>query len=235
MHGLDAWHSIDLGLREKQQILECTNTQRVGVRIHWLFFNPQSPAMLERAGFDYDTSLGFNETSGFRNGTTQVFQLVEANRLLELPLNIQDTSLFYPRRLHLNNDEARKLCLEILDSFSIFGGALTVSWHERSLEPERLWGDFYMWLLKELKDRGAWVTRADQIVDWFRRRRSVRFGECTLIHKKMILRVSGSHSTSGPQMFVRIHASSSSGRSQVDIPWNGEDLIEIPFEEREAA
>ena len=62
-------------------------------------------AVLEQAGYSYDSTAGYNETIGYRNGTTQVFRPLGARTLLELPLHIQDGALFYPARLDLS--EAR--------------------------------------------------------------------------------------------------------------------------------
>jgi hypothetical protein len=57
-----------------------------------------------------------------------------------------------------------------------FGGTVVINWHDRSLAPERLWGDFYRQLVDEV-GRGdrAWFSTAGDAVDWFRWRRSIRF------------------------------------------------------------
>jgi len=52
---------------------------------------------------------------------------------------------------------------------------LTINWHDRSIAPERLWGDFYLDLLDELKRRNPWFPTAAQAVAWFQRRRAARF------------------------------------------------------------
>ena len=44
----------------------------------------------------------------------------------------------------------------MLDNAVRFGGTLTINWHDRSLAPERLWGEFYSDLIQDLKNRGAW-------------------------------------------------------------------------------
>ena len=56
-----------------------------------------------------------------------------------------------------------------------FGGALMVNWHDRSIAPERLWGDFYIRLVGKLETAGAWFCTAGQAAAWFRRRREVSF------------------------------------------------------------
>ncbi len=46
-----------------------------------------TPSILDEAGFSYDSSAGYNETVGYRNGTTQVFRPLGTKTLLELPLH----------------------------------------------------------------------------------------------------------------------------------------------------
>ena len=196
---------------------------------------------LKIPALSYDASLGYNETIGFKNGTTQVFRPFEVSKLLEIPLSIQDTALFYPRRLALKDADAYQLCKRLLDTFDCYGGVLTLSWHDRSLEPERLWGDFYIRLLQEVRTRGAWVGSAHQIVKWFRQRRSVIFEESCVIDNKFRLKLNADKLISEPQMFLRCHipsknnanATSEKDHQRIDIPLNGETLIEIPFKDNE--
>lgn len=241
LHGIDAWNSPEKGSQEMKRITEATGQQEVGVRMHWLFYDQQSPFVLEQAGFDYDTTLGYNETIGFRNGTLQVFQPLGARKLLEIPLNIQDTALFYPRRLNLGDASAKQLCNKLVDAASRFGGVLTLSWHERSLEPERLWGDHYKWLLGELRSRGAWIGSAHQIVEWFRHRRSIAFKKCTLVDGQSEINLDGDESISGPPMRIRLHIPSKSsgslavehGVNFIDLPWSGGTHLEFLIPESE--
>jgi hypothetical protein len=172
LHGLDAWLSVDEGRKEHARVSESTGTTDLGVRMHWLFFNGDSPVMLDRAGFNYDTTVGYRETIGYRAGTTQAYRPLGAAKLLELPLHVMDTALFYPAYLDLSEAEAERRVHGLLDDFGRIGGALTINWHDRSIAPERLWGDFYVRLLGELKNRGAWLPNAALAVAWFRKRRS---------------------------------------------------------------
>ena len=183
--------------------------------MHWLCFDRGSPAVLEQAGFDYDATCGYNEMIGYKAGTTQVFKPFGATRLLELPLHIQDTALFYPRRLGLTDAQAWELCEALLNMAVRFGGVLTVSWHERSLAPERLWGDFYKRLLQELDARGAWFGTAGQVVQWFRARRSVVFEECGFAGNTVRLRLKYEGSDFEPRMFLRVHRPLSAGSSRI--------------------
>ena len=96
-------------------------------------------------------------------------------------MHIQDTSLFYPKRMKLSNARAKEVCDQIIAQVKKFGGVLTISWHARSLAPERLWGRFYSWLLERLKVNNAWIGSAKQIIGWFKYRRSIQFHSAQIV------------------------------------------------------
>ncbi|MDE3180150.1 MAG: hypothetical protein KGM47_10900 [Acidobacteriota bacterium] len=177
LHGIDAWLDARSGRAELEEIRRTSGLQDIGVRMHWLYFGEQSPAALDQAGATYDSTIGYNETIGYRAGTAQVFKPFGATRLLELPLHVMDTALFFPSHLDLSPTEASKRVTRIIDNAVQFGGCVTVNWHDRSTAPERCWGDFYMNLVGELKRAGAWFATAGEAVAWFRKRRAVTFDE----------------------------------------------------------
>lgn len=175
VHGIDAWIDSSKGRAELEQVRGITGRQDIGIRMHWLYFDEQSPAVLERAGFAYDSTVGYNETVGYRAGTPQAYKPLEAARLLELPMHIMDTALFFPCYLNLSPKKAREQVGQIIENAVQFGGCVTVNWHDRSIFPERLWGDFYLELVDTLKSRGAWFSTTAEAASWFRKRRSVVF------------------------------------------------------------
>jgi hypothetical protein len=177
LHGIDAWIDSSKGRGEIEVIRELTGDSNVGVRMHWLYSDQNSPAVLEAAGAAYDSTSGYNETVGYRAGTTQVFKPLNASQMLELPLHAMDTALFYPSYLGLCEDEAKKVVAGLADNSFRFGGTLTVNWHDRSPAPERLWGGCYESLIQDLKNRGVWFATAGQAVSWFQKRRSASFDE----------------------------------------------------------
>jgi hypothetical protein len=175
VHGVDAWRDSVKGRDECKRVQEITGAAETGVRMHWLYFDSQAPATLEKAGFSYDSTVGYNETIGYRAGTTQVFKHAEVDRLLELPLHIMDTALFYRSYMNLPNDQAGAAMLPLIENVTRFGGVLTINWHDRSLGPERLWDDAYLGLLRDLRTRTPWFATALQTVSWFRKRRTASF------------------------------------------------------------
>jgi hypothetical protein len=87
-------------------------------------------------------------------------------------MHIMDTALFFPSHMNLSPGEAEVVVNGLVENACRFGGALTINWHDRSIAPERLWGDFYVKLLGKLRCRGAWFPTATQAVSWFSKRRS---------------------------------------------------------------
>src|SRR5207249_1608661 len=108
VHAIDAWIDSASGSEERERISSTVGSPAAGVRMHWLFSYEETPRKLEEAGFTYDSTFGYNETVGFRAGTLQAFRPLKASRLLELPLNVMDTALFYPVHMNLTLAAARQ-------------------------------------------------------------------------------------------------------------------------------
>lgn len=125
--------------------------------------------------------------------------------MLELPLHIMDTALFYPGRMNLTSQEAWQRVLPILESSARFGGVLTINWHDRSIAPERLWGDFYNRLLDWIEDREPWFATASQAVCWFERRRSTTFEVTERLDASTRVRVKVPSGTDLTPMRLRFH------------------------------
>jgi hypothetical protein len=222
VHGIDAWHSVEKGRDERSRLANASSSFRRGIRMHWLLHDEHTAAVLEKAGFAYDSTHGYNDTVGFRSGTTQVFRPFGCRDLLELPLHIQDGALFFGDRLNLTEQEAWPLCAALQAHARSFGGVLTLLWHDRSHGPERFWGEFYERLIATLKAAGAWFGTASQIVEWFRVRRSVRFESLTELAPLI-----NENQPALPPLTIRFHspavrgASTRSSSTFVDVAWNG--------------
>ncbi len=191
LHGIDAWIDSASAREEKGEIQRLTGGTQCGVRMHWLYYSQKSPKVLEEAGLTYDSTSGYNETVGYRAGTTQVFKPLGAKQLLELPLHVMDTALFYPAHQDYSPAEAAAVVEQLINNAARFGGCLTINWHDRSVAPERLWDSFYRDLFEHLKTRGVWFANASQAVEWFRMRRSAKVEQ--LIMKGQPATQSGGH------------------------------------------
>jgi hypothetical protein len=237
VHGIDSWHSVEKGRDEIARCKAVTGKAETGIRMHWLLRDANTPSVLEHAGYAYDSTFGYNETVGYRAGTTQVFRPLGVQTLLELPLHIQDGALFYPKRLDLSEPQAEKRCQSLIDNATKFGGVLTVLWHDRSHGPERFWGDFYIKLVQTLKSRDTWFGSAAQVVEWFRKRREVRFERVDAQGgARTQLRYDGGKID--PPLKVRLYAprrphdrKSPAPRPEFsDISWNGQSADELEIQ-----
>jgi hypothetical protein len=205
LHGIGAWADDVKAREEYQEIFQVVGETAVGVRMHWLYYNDKSPAILDRAGFSYDSTVGYNETVGYRAGTAQAYKPLESSNLLELPLQVMDTALFFPAYLNLSEMEAGRVVSKLIDGVVQFGGALTVNWHDRSIAPERLWDDFYLKLLRELKNRSAWCPTAFQAVSWFRKRRSAILTAVRGEGGTLQVKISGNTGHDLPGLRIRVY------------------------------
>jgi hypothetical protein len=175
VHGLDAWMDASAAVRELAEIKSITNTDSVGVRMHWLYFDQSSPVVLERAGAEYDSTVGFNGTVGFRAGTAQAYKPLNAMTLLEVPLIAMDTALFYPAHMSLSQKKAEALLDRLIEHATSTGGCLTINWHDRSILPERHWGGAYVHFLEMVQQKRAWIATVRHAATWFRQRRAATF------------------------------------------------------------
>jgi len=221
VHGIDAWHSVEKGQAERARVLAVTQSTSSGIRMHWLLRNDETTRVLEQAGYEYDSTVGYNETIGYRAGTTQVYLPIGNENLLELPMHIQDGALFYPQRLGLSEGQAWELCQSVIEQFEKFGGVLTLLWHDRSHGPERFWGEFYSRLIERLRQMNVWLTSGEQAVRWFRQRRNVFFEK-----SGSTISVRGCGQAISPPLTVRVYRG---GRSNVceDFSWDGRDTQEV--------
>jgi hypothetical protein len=201
VHGIDNWTDSQRGKLEMATINPCGEAS--GNRTHWLLFDQNSWKVLDGAGYSYDTTFGYNDDAGFRAGTLQVYRPRTAQRLLELPLHIQDLGLFgkfcwAPSEngwektscLHLDFVTARTYCNRILDFAEKYGGVVTLLWHYENLTPPRDWSGTYAELVRRAQADGAWLTTVGSVVEWFEGRRSINI-KCTEEGNGLILMLSG--------------------------------------------
>ncbi len=236
VHGIDAWHSPRKGREEYRRVSDITGETELGIRMHWLCFDRTSPQTLDEAGFSYDSTFGYNDAVGYRGGTTQVFRPLGTKNLLELPFQIQDTALFYPKSMGLSKTQAWEFCEKLIRNSKLHGGTLTILWHHRSLAPERLWADFYIKLLDKLKSCPTGFWTAKQVTQWFQKRRSVTFKNVSFTKNTLLLNLEHQGETNGSGLTFRIY-SGKNGTSKsveeslgyIDVPWNGQCNLQIPY------
>lgn len=239
LHGIDAWTDTEYGKNELLRIKDFSKTDQIGIRMHWLYFDQFSPENLEKTGFLYDSTMGYNEAIGFKCGTAQVFRFTDADKLSELPLIIQDTALFYPDRMNLKEAEAWILVKKVIQSIELYGGVITLNWHQRSLGPERQWGDFYTQIINYLKQHETWFASCTEAVSWFAKREAATFEKVEVFDRVLKVDIKKPARDLLPAIKLRVHKPIENKDSSLilgTIEWESFDLeldnsptIKIPF------
>ena len=112
--------------------------------MHWLYWSEDSPVILEDGGFPTIPPWATTTRIGYRASTCHV-QPLQASRILELPLHVMDTALFYPDRLDLSHERPGSRVSSILDNAARLGGAVTINWHDRSYRSRETVGRLLRW------------------------------------------------------------------------------------------
>lgn len=110
-----------------------------GGRFHYLMMsNPDSFYVIEKSGMAYDTSLGFAEHIGFRNGFCfpyfpYDFENEKPFSFLEIPFQMMDKTLIQPYYMGLKPDVAIKVIKELIDEINKFSGYFIFIWHNNTI------------------------------------------------------------------------------------------------------
>ena len=132
--------------QEFQRLLDVAAREGVhqeasGGRQHYLLWeNPATWANWDRAGLDYDTTLGHVDRIGFRAGTCHAFRtyhLLERRslRLRERPFQVMDGTLF--QYMGLSPEAALERVLPLVGQCRRHGGTFSVLWHNSVLPTAR--------------------------------------------------------------------------------------------------
>ncbi|MBO6576543.1 MAG: polysaccharide deacetylase family protein [Rhodothermales bacterium] len=103
------------------------------VRSHYLRWQEATTAAAyAEAGFGVDSTLGFPDAAGFRNGTCLPFRpwnhvRNEPEPIQELPLALMESALF--NRRGLNAEYALQATAKLIDRVRLHGGACVALWH----------------------------------------------------------------------------------------------------------
>ncbi|AKB76715.1 hypothetical protein MSHOH_0232 [Methanosarcina horonobensis HB-1 = JCM 15518] len=169
--GHEAYNNL-IEIKKKKQKLEKVLGEKVmGYRNHYLRFKtPETWELLADAGFSYDSTFGYHDCAGFRNGMCHPFKPYNLKtgkeiNILELPLTIMDTTLFQSQ-MRLDFEHAWALTEMLILTVERCRGVLTVLWHNTYMQGEYL--VFYKKLLQHCSEKGAWMAPGIQICNWWK-------------------------------------------------------------------
>lgn len=141
-------HRLDGRIAEERALLEGVLDDHPveGVRHHYWALDREHPEgtldLHAKAGFVYDSSLGLNDTPGFRRGMVWPFTPFDPRRenalaLLEVPPTLMDGAVFYRA---VTAEEGRRRIDAHVEAVKAAGGAVVFDWHLEQLNPTRLHG-----------------------------------------------------------------------------------------------
>ena len=163
--GHNAYNTLDEIKTKKKRLEKVLGNKVVGYRNHFLKFKvPDTWELLSKAGFKYDSTFGYADCVGFRNGMCHPFRPfnLDTNReinILELPLTIMDCTLFDYMRLDF--DKVWDVTKMLIDSVEKHKGIITILWHNSYMVDDKL--KFYEKILNYCYDKGAWMTSGEEI------------------------------------------------------------------------
>lgn len=149
---------------ERHRVEQAAGKPVNSVRQHYLRYEPDLTSLVQaEAGFRIDSSLGFADHEGFRNGTClpfRIYDLVEDRPLpvWEMPVAAMDAALF--NRRGLGPEEAHAAVQELMAMVRRFDGVLVMIWHNQ-LWDERDhpgWGAVFGQVLEDAVRGGALVS-----------------------------------------------------------------------------
>lgn len=154
----DSWRSADRMAVERAALEAVAGVPVVCCRQHWLRFSWRETWKAQAdAGLTLDSSLGFNDRPGFRNGCALRFRPWDPERggplaIEALPLLFMD-SHFYSYELHDDGSRAAAMA-RWLEEVRVVGGEVSLLWHQRVLHPDYGWGAGYEDLVARVAGTG---------------------------------------------------------------------------------
>jgi peptidoglycan/xylan/chitin deacetylase (PgdA/CDA1 family) len=173
--GLHAgYHSYDQQeelAKEKLRLENVLGRKVAGCRNHYLRFKvPDTWELLSQAGFKYDTTFGYADFAGFRNGMCHPFKPFNLKTekvisIWEIPLAIMDGTLF--EYMSLDVAGAWQITRRLIDTVEKLGGVITILWHNTSMLGENI--KYYRKILDYCQEKNAWMTSCDDLYEWYDR------------------------------------------------------------------
>lgn len=171
--GYYSYNNLEEIQKEKKRLEKVAGKNVIGYRNHYLQFEfPDTWELLAKAGFEYDTTFGYNEMVGFRNGLCRPFRPFNINTnkeidILEIPLVVMDGALFSPLRSTYNAWEDVK---KLIDAVEKYNGVLTLLWHNSAFNcPFRdHWFKLYEKILEYVYKKNSFITSGEEIWKVFR-------------------------------------------------------------------
>ncbi|SES77474.1 hypothetical protein SAMN04488587_0915 [Methanococcoides vulcani] len=171
LHGGHAsYNNYEDILKRKEKLETILGKSIIGYRNHFLRFKvPETWDMLSKAGFKYDTTFGYNDCAGFRNGMCHPFRPIDLktgkeSEIIEIPLTIMDCCLSN-NYMRLDFNASWNLAKQLIDTVEKYNGVITILWHNIYMQDENL--ELYKKILKYCYEKDAWMTSGKEMYEWW--------------------------------------------------------------------
>lgn len=139
-------------------------------RAHYLLFNPATSLdILSKSGLSIDSTLGYNDMIGYRNGTSHPFYPWDwtndrVSNVLEVPLIVMDGTLRFSMKLGLRR--AYKRLKDLIDEIEINHGNFTILWHNSSVIGDGWlsWSFLYIMIIIYAKKKGFKSSKLEDLI-----------------------------------------------------------------------
>jgi len=168
--GFGEYNNADKIVEKRKRLEKILGKKVVGYRNHYIKFKtPDTWEILSKAGFLYDTTFGYADCVGFRNGMCHPFKPYNLKTekeidILEIPLVIMDCTLF--EYMHLEIDEAWKTIKMLIDTVERYYGVITILWHNTYMIDKKY--ELYEKILSYCVKRNAWLTTCHNVAKWWK-------------------------------------------------------------------
>ncbi|ALW85902.1 hypothetical protein AUC43_12820 [Hymenobacter sedentarius] len=162
-------------VRQLAKELHSLQIEPQGLRFHYLRWEPRrTPAIVDNAGFAYDSTLGFAEHFGFRNSYCHPFypfnfETGTSHHFLQIPLQVMDATLHHPHYLQLGPEEILPALTPLFAEIERFGGVASVLWHNENFDPanQTTGPRQFHEIMQHLSQRGAVFLTGREICQQF--------------------------------------------------------------------
>ena len=145
-----------------------------GGRFHFLIYDVyDTPEVLDKLNIRYDSSLGFAERYGFRNGFCLPFYIYDikndrSTNVLEIPLILMDCTL--SRYMQVSGEVAMEKVMGIVQEIEKFNGCFTLLWHNTYFSDYKYkgWRQIFEKILEYCQQRNSLLTNGETIDHCFR-------------------------------------------------------------------
>jgi peptidoglycan/xylan/chitin deacetylase (PgdA/CDA1 family) len=156
---------------EKKMLEKITGSKVRGVRNHFLRFSVPRTWEILSEFFDYDSTFGYADHVGFRNGMCHPFKPCTPDGKIidiwEIPLTVMDTTFI--KYMDADAREAFEWVKLLTRKVEKVKGVITLLWHNTTFD-ELVYGEYarmYRGLLRYFKARGAWLTNCGELYDYW--------------------------------------------------------------------